>query len=227
MNIISRILLIAALGIVLCVPTGCNKNGEKDEAAGEKKWNQSEAEAEYEILQSEYRLASTVKPYLVFNLRKKELEIKLKGVVVWSTPLDLVDDSEDYVDFARTFKGSEHHIIRPLLEKHMFAFSDKTPDSILVIVGEAVMADPKLLQREIPERFQLLWDNNLVLDVRTNVAGKPISKFKNTIREIRRMIQKPFGEAVMIIRMEPDMALTLYRACEPGLPTMIYPASFK
>lgn len=222
-----KTLIIITISILFSLQSGCNKNGDQNEQAGGKKWNHSTAEAEYEVLQSEYRLASAVKPYLVFNLKKKALEIRLKGVVVWSAPLDLIDDSEDYDDFAKSFRGDDHKMIRPLLEKHMFAYSDKTPDSILVIVGEAVMADPKLLQREIPERFQLLWDKNLVLDVRTNVAGKPISRLKNTIRELRRMIQKPFGETILIIRMEPDMALTLYRACEPGLPTMVFPESFK
>jgi len=226
MKTTSKILTFITLSVLLFMPSGCDKNSETGDRAGGEKWNHSKAEAEYEVLQSEYRLASTVKPYLVFNLRKKQLELRLKGVEVWSAPLDLIDDSEDYDSFAKTFHSSDHKIIRPLLEKHMFAYSDKTPDSILVIVGEAVMADPKLLQREIPERFQLLWDKNLVLDVRTNVTGKPISRLKNTMREIRRMIQKPFGEAVLVIKMEPELALTLYRACEPGLPTMVYPESF-
>jgi hypothetical protein len=221
-----KIVSFAAIGLFFCLQIACNKDNQNGQN-GDKKWNRTEAEAEYEFLQADIRLANSVKPYLVLNFKKKELEIKLKGAVVWDSPLDIIDNSDDLKGFAQSFRGEENKIIRPLLEKHLFAFSDKTPDSILVIVGAAVSVDPELLQREIPERFQLLWDKNLVLEIRTNVAGKPISRFKNTMLELRRMIQKPFGASFLVIKMDPDMATTLYRASQPGIPTMVYPASFK
>jgi hypothetical protein len=218
--------------LILCLALGAlfackGKQDEQDGQSGTKKFNRNEAETEYEVLQAETRLANTVKPYLVFDLQRKALEIRLKGMIVWECPVEIIDNSEDLDDFARSFKGDENKLIRPLLEKHLFSFSDKTPDSILVIVGKAVDVDPELLQREIPERFQLLWDKNLVLEIRTNVVGKPISRFKNTMLELRRMIQKPFGASFLIIKMDPEMATTLYRASQPGIPTMVYPASFK
>jgi hypothetical protein len=221
-----KILSVAAIGLLLCMQIACNK-GDQNAQSSDKKWNRTEAEAEYEFLQADIRLANSVKPYLVLNFKKKEIEIKLKGAVVWNSPLDIIDNSDDLGGFAQSFRGEENKIIRPLLEKHLFAFSDKTPDSILVIVGAAVSVDPELLQREIPERFQLLWDKNLVIEIRTNVVGKPISRFKNTMLELRRMIQKPFGASFLIIKMDPEMATTLYRASQPGIPTMVYPESFK
>jgi hypothetical protein len=224
---LSKIISFAAMSLLCCLLIACRSTDDQNGQAGERKWNRTEAEAEYEFLQADIRLANTIKPYIVINFHKKELEIKLKGAVVWSAPLDIIDNSENLDDFAKSFRGDENKIIRPILEKHLFAFSDKTPDSILVIVGQAVSVDPQLLQREVPERFQLLWDKNLVLEVRTNVAGKPISRFKNTLLEVRRLMQKPFGEAFLVIRMDPVLATTLYRASQPGIPTMVYPSSFK
>jgi hypothetical protein len=224
----NKYLTLLPLCFMLCALFACKiKQDEQDGQSVAKKWNRTEAETEYEFLQAETRLANTVKPYIVFDFQRKAIEIRLKGAIVWNYPLEIIDNSGDLESFAQNFRGEENKIIRPLLEKHLFAFSDKTPDSILVIVGQAVNVDPELLQREIPERFQLLWDKDLVLEVRTNVAGKPISRFKNTLLEVRRLMQKPFGGAFIVIKMDPEKATTLYRASQPGIPTMVYPSSFK
>jgi hypothetical protein len=182
------------------------------------------ASDEYAATQVELRLAQTEKPYLDINLADKELWLKLKGAVVWSCPLNLSQNDADAIRaFVRKFQGSERRYVRPVVEKHLFSSKEKTPDSVLKIVGEVVKVDPDLLQREIPARFQLVWDDGLILEVRTDVKGKENTSFKNTLINLSQTLQKPFGEVTLVISMTPDEAMTLYRIAGPGFPTMIHP----
>jgi hypothetical protein len=186
--------------------------------------NRDKAELQYRLIQTELLLAKSNQPYLVIDLDKNQLQLKLKGAVVWNQPIQLVEtDSQEVKDFARRFEGEHDQLVRSLSDKFLFTARNKTPDSILVIISDAVKAKPELMQRDVPERFQLLWSSDLILEVRTEIAGKPKEKLKSTMLEIRHAIRRPFGEAHIIVTMTPEAALTLYRASHPGLPTFLYP----
>jgi hypothetical protein len=142
--------------------------------------------------------------------------------VVWSCPLEIASgDSGDLERFVRHFR-SDDQFARLVSAKHLFAGAERTPDSILAIVGQVVKADPNSLQRDLPERFQVFWGWDLVLEVRTDIVGQPISKFRNARLAVLEAIRRPFGETRLVIRMTPEQALTLYRAAVPGLPTAVY-----
>ena len=83
--------------------------------------------------------------------------------------------------------------------------------------------DAALLQRELPARFELHWGDEVIMDIRTDVEGKPVDKFKNTIVEVRNLLQSPLGSSKIMIKMDPVHALTLYRMAQPGLATMVQP----
>jgi hypothetical protein len=143
---------------------------------------------------------------------------------VWNSPMNLVQTESLQLDrFEELFQADEVQLIRPLSAKHLFAAKDKTPDSVLAIVGQVVKVDPELLQREVPERFQMLWGSNLTLEVRTDINGKSKSPLKSTLVELKHVLRKSFGETYIIVKMKPDLALTLYRAAQPGLPTLLFP----
>ncbi len=211
--------------------TSCRQNEMADEpeqrgSGSSRKWNREAAELEYELIQAETRLAKTDKPYFVIDMKRGEMVIKMGGTKVWSYPMAVDETNVSQMnEFARRFRGSHNRLIRPLTEKHLFAFSEKTPDSILAIVGEAVNVDPALLQRDVPQRFQISWSPSLVLEVITDISGKPTSRFQNTFVEFKQALQLPFGVSRIVIKMNAEDALTLYRASQTGLPTMIYPAS--
>ncbi len=169
-------------------------------------------------------LARSEKLYLVVDLERSQLQLKLQGAVVWSYPMQIArPDSQELGEFAMRFMGAEGRVMLPLGGKHLFAGREKTPDSVLAIVGEVVKVDPGLLQRDVPERFQLLWDYGLTMEIRTEIAGQPTSVFKSALVEFRHALRRPFGEAHLIMKMDPEAALTLYRAIQPGLPTLLYP----
>lgn len=217
-------LCIMAVPWLSCKSRESSDQTKSDQESG-RKWNQSRAESEYELIQAEMQLVKIEKTYLVIDFNQKKLLLKLKGAVVWEYPMEFLDsDSDRAEDFVGRFLGNENKYIRPLIEKYLYSSTDKMSDSILAVVGKAVNVNPDLLQRELPQRFELSWHHGLILDIRTDVAGKPESKFKNTLFGVTRALELPFGESRVTIKMEPDAALTLYRVSEPGLPTLIYPA---
>ncbi len=192
--------------------------------SGDKTGERQRTELEYRLLQAELALVKSDSLYLVLNFKQNELQLKLKGVVVWNSPINFIEtDSQEPEEFAKRFQGEEELLIRPISHKYLFSGQNKTPDSILVIISDAVRAKPELMQRDVPGRFQLLWGYGLILEVRTDIKGIPKSKLKSTIVEVREALRRPFGEARIILKMDPDDALTLYRAAHPGLPTLLYP----
>ena len=136
----------------------------------------------------------------------------------------LETDPSELKDFADDFLGEKRTLVRPILEKHLFGAQDMTPDSVLAIISEATNVKGDLMQRELPSRFQLLWAGGLTIDVRTDIEGKPRSKFQNTIADIKQAISGPLGHETIILKMPKESALTLYRATLPGLPTLIVPS---
>jgi hypothetical protein len=213
--------------LVCAVVLTCQKKHSKQTSipeSGNNKGERQRTELEYRLLQAELALVKSDSLYLVLNLKQNELQLKLKGVVVWNFPINLIEtDSQKLEKFAKRFQGEEELLIRPISHKYLFSAQNKTPDSILVIISDAVRAKPELMQRDVPGRFQLLWGYGLILEVRTDIVGKPKSKLKGTIVEVREALRRPFGEARIILKMDPGDALTLYRAAHPGLPTLLYP----
>ncbi len=202
------------------------RNRQGSSATKEPGWNQGQAELQYRVLQAELKLSQSKDAYLVLDFRRNQLEIKLQGATVWNYPLTLEQtELSELHEFSDRFLGSKQTVVRPLLFKYLFAASSRTPDSILAIVSGATMFPPELLQRTIPERFQLKWSEDIILDVRTDIVGKPESKWKNTMVDIRQAIAGRLGDAYVTVKMPKDNAITLYRAAVIGLPTLIYPAS--
>ena len=229
MLITRRWITLTTCGLLLCSAlSACQKKQSEQESVtdqGNKQWDRQRAESEYRLIQAELGLAKTKKVYLVINLQEKELQLKLEGAVVWSSPINVVQtDSLPLSKFEELFRTDEAQLIRPLSAKHLFTAMEKTPDSVLAIVGQVVRVDPELLQRDVPERFQMLWGSNLTLEVRTDINGKSKSPLKSTLVELRHVLRKSFGETYIIVKMEPDLALTLYRVAQPGLPTLFYPS---
>lgn len=209
-------LLLAAATLLSC-GSGDGKNGGTTGGA-------VSATSEFAMTQVELALARSEKPYLDINLAEKELWVKLKGAVVWSCPITILQSESDAMKaFVRKFQSGENRLVRPVVEKYLFSAKDKTPDSVLKIVGEVVKVAPEKLQREIPSRFQLVWADGLILEIHSDVAGKPKTSFKNTMVSLSQTLQKPFGEVKLVVQMTPEEATTLYRVSNPGFPTMLHP----
>ena len=210
------------LGIFLLA--SCSKKDATEGKQGaEKKFSPTHAALEYQTLQAQLKLANTDKPYLVLDFARKQLRLELKGTLVWNYPLDVSqDDIAEIGDFIDRFHtGSQ--LVRPITQTYLFSGQSKTPDSVLNIVSSVTKVKVELLQRELPEHFQLFWGENVSIDIFTDIKGQPTDKFKNTIFEIRHALQTPFGKSKITIKMPSGSALTLFRVAQPGLPTIVVP----
>jgi hypothetical protein len=215
-------LTAAALAGMMLLSCGKGQNDSKETADVKRNKDQQE----YRLIRTELVLIKTEKPYLALDFNKKKIMLKLKGAVLWSYPMNFaVADSSEINEFWFRFIGDRSHLVRVLKEKYLFEGTKQTPDSILAIVSRALKVDPSLLQRVLPERFQLRWADGLFLEIQTDVSGEPISKVRNAIAGIGKAVRLPFGEATITIKMDAVDALTLYRATAPGIPTLIYPPS--
>ncbi len=216
------ILSLCAFAIVSC---GGEKTDSQEGKPATQAWNQKSAVEEYRLIRAEIKLAESEKPYLVLDLAHQKVQLRLKGVVVWEYPMELLGtDKGDLRDFGSDFLGEKEQFVRPILEQYLFASQAQTPDSVLAIISEATNFDKSLLQRDLPSRFQLHWTGGLILDVRTDVEGKETSSFKNRLRDLQQTIARPFGQEIISCKMPKDNALTLYRTARPGVPTLLIPA---
>lgn len=220
--------ILAGVCILLCVFSfsSCGEESGEPQASGTGAAGADRLaqELEYRLIKGELSLAKEKIPYLVLDMEKKEIAVRLAGVTVWGYPMRFAtEDTLDVREFIRRFHGREGKLLRPVTDKHLFEATDQTPDSVLDIVGKALKIDPGLMQREVPERFRLLWGDDVVLEVRTGAQGRPISKLRNALVEIGTMFHRPLGLAMVVLEMEPRAALTLYRMSTPGLPTLINP----
>ncbi len=200
-------------------PTKANKNAAKQD---NQPFDEKSAATEYRFLQHELKLAQSEKPYLEINVIRKQVRLMLKGAVIFNAPL--VPDSiekPDPGDFVDAFLGDDYTLVRPVSRKYLFASAKKTPDSVLKIVGEVVKVSPDLLQREIPERFQLQWQDGPILEIRTSVQGEEKDAVKNKLMNLSQTLSRPFGDPVLTLVMPPEEALTLYHAITVGLPTLL------
>lgn len=173
-------------------------------------------------LEAEMALADSAKPYLVLDLERRMLLIKLGGAVVWEHLLELADADEKKIkDFMVSLENPEQHYVRYIKEKHLFSGKEQTPDSVLSIVGEALKIDKALIQRQIPERFQLEFDDGFVMEFRSAVKGKETSKFKNTVLSVKNVFNQLFGEVFLVTTIDSIASITLYRMAEPGVPLIL------
>ncbi len=207
--------------------SGCHSKNSQPMSAPKSEsevWDRHQAEEEYRLTQAELRLAKSDQLYMVLDFGRKRIQLKLRGAIVWDCPMQPAQtDSQEVEKFSSRFANRGGRVLLPLADKYLFAAEDKTSDSVLAIVGEVTNVDPELLQREVPERFQLFWNHGLTMEVHTEVSGKPTSASKSALVKLRHALRSPFGEVYLFLNMNPDDALTLYRAAKPGMPTLIYP----
>ncbi|RJP77053.1 MAG: hypothetical protein C4524_08875 [Candidatus Zixiibacteriota bacterium] len=212
-----------ALLILLLALASCSDQPEPRTAAGDRPGDRSAAEYEYRRLQAELKLADSARTYMVLDLDQGQLLLKLKGVAVWESPLQLLDkDSTRIYRFADRYLGEEARTIRFVTEKYLYDSQGKSPDSVLAVVSKVLEVEPEKLQREIPGRFHLKWGMRLSLEVDTDVEGRPTSRLKNTVLGVSEALVQPF-EARLEIHMDPDAALTFWHAVAEGMPTLLVP----
>jgi hypothetical protein len=219
---LASLLVALAVGLGLPASSGSGTAVAKPAGKAAEPWDAARAAEEYRAVGLELALARTGNPYMVIDVGRKDISLRVKAAVVWNSHLELASsDSEALADFADRFTHGGRRPLRFMTSKYLFAAREKTPDSILAIVGKVVKTDPELLQRDIPERFELKWGPSLILDVHTDAVGAPKSRFRNAEVSVLEAIRRPFGQCRLRVSLGADDGLTLYRAASPRLPTLV------
>ncbi len=230
-------LIVALLLISSLLGLGCERIKKRLNlgSSSETSFDQSSLNLLYQTAILELSLANSAKPYLVIDIPRKAIEIRLKGAVLLTVPIKLVEaEPGDLEKFIASF-GSNGTLLRPVAGKYLFESVAQTPDSVLAIVSSVVNVKAELLQRMIPERFRLYWNDQLNIDIvsQQDSAAAPKRKPKESLQEalqgkfedmkmeVRYVMRKPFGVRLIVIEANPEDALTIYRITEAGVPTLL------
>lgn len=212
------LLLAAAL-------SGCGGR-EKGGAEGEKEGERDDPvrlRLEYSVLKSELELAKNDSLYLVIDMSAGLFVIKQRGAVLWEHPVEVVGGGSGRRKFVDSFTGKNRLYVRKVQDTHLYAFTEQSPDSVLKIVSETVRTTIERMQRVVPERFDITWGDGLILEIVTEIKGRPQSRFSNLITSIRRSFQRQGRGAKLVVRMDAKRSVTFYRVAVRGLPTLIIP----
>ncbi|HOD66851.1 MAG TPA: hypothetical protein PLR32_00805 [candidate division Zixibacteria bacterium] len=224
-----RLRALIALGVLAAAAiASCEQQQAASQTTGAADPGEARLEREYMRALAEMELARGDRTYLVIDPGRRALLLKLKGAVVFSVPITVVDDdtalsagevTDRLREFGLDLLGDDVEVSF-LRDRYMFSRAGVIPDSILQIICDAVNADPALVQRFLPERFVLEWEGGAVLDVRTTVKGQATSAFGNIMAGLKQIIKRPFTTQLRV-QMDAEAALTLYSVCEPGTPTIL------
>jgi hypothetical protein len=175
---------------------------------------------------NELELAKADGPYLTLDLGRREIHLRLKGILVWSCPMRYANPDSEVMGELEAYLADGHHSpVAKLTGKHLYTARERFPDSMLTVVARVARVTPEQLQRYEPGHFELMCGRRLVIDVRTDADAQPKSRLGNAIAAVRSALMAPMTDAKIAISIEPDDALTLYGAARRHIPVLICPAA--
>lgn len=207
--------------LAFVVPGACGSGPVASDPAAQRDQTKS-ARLDFRRIQVELRLARADTPYLVIAPHRGRIEVKLKGTLVWECEIypDSGQVDEQQVFFDR-FTGLDEIVCRPLEGRHVYAYADQLPDSVLAVVAEASGFSPELIQREIPQRMFLLWGDGLLLELIADIDGRKKSRFDNALFDVQRAITEVGRPNHPVYRTTPEAALTMARVARVGIFTLL------
>ena len=221
----NRRLILLTLALLAASLSGCGgKTDDGENGTGSvTKDEMAVLRTEYSILKAELELAKTDSVYLVIDIPGKRFILKQRGTVLWDQPVEELEGSDGRWLFGHEFTGGGTAFVRPVEDGHLYAFTEQSPDSVLKIVSETVRTTVDRMQRIVPERFDITWKDDLILEIATGIEGRPESRFSNFITSIKRNFQRQGRGAKLVVGMDAKKSVTFYRIAVKGLPTLVIP----
>ena len=118
-------------------------------------------------------------------------------------------------------RGERNPPVELLTGKHLYAYRERFPDSVLAVVAPAAHVKPEQLQRYEPGRFELRFGRRLLIDVHTDAEARSGSWLRNAFVAVCNAVLRPMTGPEIKIEMKPEDALTLYAFAYPRLPILI------
>jgi hypothetical protein len=159
----------------------------------------------------------------VLDITRKKLEIRLRGAIVWEEPIQVVEGDPSVLSgFVDRFRESTNDTnLRFMARKQLFAAQDRFADSVLTVVSGVLKVDAELMQRELPARFQLDWNDGLILRFRTEAEIKSEGGAAAWLKDLFASMKDDFGHPVPVLEVKAERALTLFRVAHSGMPTLV------
>lgn len=223
MRITGHTLALASALFALCAPAPAAGERPAARPASGAASPRADLIDEYRQAASELRICGEETPYLVIDAERGRLLLKRNGAALWDVPLRVDGDAGALARFADGFLGDDRRFVRTIRGRHLYSFSGQNPDSVLVIVSEVVRAKTDLMQRVVPERFDIAWSGDMVLEIRTDRPGTRRSRVSNLFASLRRAVALWGKGERLVVRIDAGRAVTLYRVAGKGLPTIVYP----
>lgn len=169
------------------------------------------------FVETELTVAETDQPYLIIDLHRHTLRLKLRGAVVAVRPFEIESqDSAALLNFADCFTAGRTTPARAVSYLHLFEARPVFSDSVLAVVAEALTVSPNLLQRFEPAHFALAFGDGLYLHIKSNVPEPDGSLLGNAVESFRESIAGLPGGASLTINLDARAASSLYGACRAG-----------
>jgi hypothetical protein len=172
---------------------------------------------------SEAALVGLDRPYLVLDLTKSLLRLKLRGVTVRDYKFTVAGDA-DQVKAFRDHAEAGDTVAKSIVRLHVFEREHQLNDTVLGIVAEATTAPADLIQRYRPKRLSVTFSNKLALDVvAAGVGGQSVSWSADLAEELRLFADDLFGGEMLSIQISRDDAMSFYGVCKTTPPLLVAP----
>lgn len=158
--------------------------------------------------------------YLVIDFERREFNLQQGPVALWTLPF-VTTDTTDVADWLEAFEQDPQGAGTPLSENILLRSRSQLSDSVMAIVAEASGFDAHLLERRIPARFILRWeDAALEIESPVEASGTSVGE---VWQDARSTAFRLFGEERLKVQVDSMGALTLQRAAKPPILTIVRP----
>lgn len=172
---------------------------------------------------AEAALVGLNQPYLILDLTKSLLQLKLRGVPVRDYKFTVTGDA-DQVKAFRNHAEVGDTVAKSIVRLHVFEMERQLGDTVLGIVAEATTAPADLIQRYRPKRLSVTFSNKLALDVvAAGVGGQSVSWSADLAEKLRLLADDWFGGVVLPIQISRDDAISFYGVCKTTPPLLVAP----
>ncbi|MGQ9603712.1 MAG: hypothetical protein ACUVUU_05820 [bacterium] len=171
---------------------------------------------------TELQLAKRDSPYLVLNVPRSTLDVRLKGRLLARFPIEFEMSRDKLVSKIAHLKKSDTGLpVEILTSKRLYGYTKCYSDSMIKMISSVVKTNPNNIHRYKPSSFELRFGTRLVIYVKTDVKPSDRDGWKTPFDLARGTILYLFTKTRIKIRANADDALTIYRMAEPGMPILI------
>lgn len=170
---------------------------------------------------TELQLAKRDSPYLVLNVPRSTLDVRLKGRLLARFPIEFEMSRDELVSKMAHLRSDTDLPVEILTSKRLYGYTKCYSDSMIKMISSVVKTNPENIHRYKPSSFELRFGTRLVIYVKTDVKPSDRDGWKTPFDLVRGTILYLLTKTRIKIRTNADNALTIYRMAKSGMPILI------